>query len=178
MKRRLFNLLAGLSLAIAGALVVAGLPSPHGKGLGWASNIVERREYSAYGVGLFRGNINFGSWHETWPQDCSTPQPPGDGGVFCDGRIAVDDTSSFGFPFYHCRNDIDGYVATFWGLQLPVWPVAVVSSLPGLVNIAARIRGKLHRRRVKVGLCPICGYDLRATPDRCPECGTVPGRPF
>jgi hypothetical protein len=52
----------------------------------------------------------------------------------------------------------------------PHWLVFLLSAmLP-----AALFVHRLRRRRVPAHLCGRCGYDLRATPERCPECGAVP----
>ncbi len=56
---------------------------------------------------------------------------------------------------------------------VPHWAIM----LPLLVAPDIYLRGHLRiRRRKKLGLCVKCGYDLRATPERCPECGK-PARP-
>ena len=55
-------------------------------------------------------------------------------------------------------------------LAAPHWFIALVLGTPPAVLLCGRLRR--HRRR-RAGLCPTCGYDLRATSDRCPECGTA-----
>jgi predicted Zn-ribbon and HTH transcriptional regulator len=47
--------------------------------------------------------------------------------------------------------------------------LAVAAVLP-LVWVRRRVR---QRRVRRLNLCPACGYDLRATPERCPECGVA-----
>jgi len=73
-------------------------------------------------------------------------------------------TSHFGFAGFYERQ-IDP-VEQETGIFLPYWAIAVVTLIPSLMW--------LHGRRKIPGTCQTCGYDLRATPDRCPECGTVP----
>lgn len=65
-----------------------------------------------------------------------------------------------------------GGLVTVRFLVLPLWTL----TLPCLLILAGRAtarRRMWHARRM--GRCPACGYDLRATPDRCPECGRVAG---
>jgi len=45
--------------------------------------------------------------------------------------------------------------------------------LAWLVNLGRGRAARRIQKRRKLGQCIVCGYDLRATPDRCPECGTA-----
>jgi hypothetical protein len=59
----------------------------------------------------------------------------------------------------------------FRAVRVPYWGLILLFGfLPGW-----RYWGwRREARRIREGLCESCGYDLRATPDRCPECGRIP----
>lgn len=58
----------------------------------------------------------------------------------------------------------------FKAVIVPVWMLGVPLSL---FPAAAGCIVWRRRRRVQAGQCAACGYDLCATPERCPECGTA-----
>jgi hypothetical protein len=71
----------------------------------------------------------------------------------------------------HAAFKIDGVRSTLTLVIVPYWLACVLfAAIPGLW-LAAAVRRRFRRT---AGLCPACGYDLRASPDRCPECGTLP----
>jgi hypothetical protein len=53
---------------------------------------------------------------------------------------------------------------------LPLWLVSIAMGVVVIGAMASRLRQQL---RYKPGCCENCGYDLRASPERCPECGWV-----
>jgi hypothetical protein len=60
----------------------------------------------------------------------------------------------------------------YYGIRMPYWLVMA----PFLLPFAAWwLRHLRHGHRLRHGLCLSCGYDLRESPEKCPECGA--GKP-
>ena len=52
--------------------------------------------------------------------------------------------------------------------------VICAATIPLPLWCSVGLSKRKRRQRLKEGRCLACGYDLRGTPNRCPECGTVP----
>ena len=67
----------------------------------------------------------------------------------------------FRFDWQPASYSMNGY----YRVGFPLWLAALTLGVPPGRRLYRWRRGHA------AGLCPRCGYDLRATPDRCPECG-------
>jgi hypothetical protein len=77
-------------------------------------------------------------------------------------------SSLLGFGF--SQGSVNALKASFRAVLIPYW--AILPPL-ALLPIAAIRRRLLRWQRRRMGLCRRCGYDLRRSPDRCPECGAT-----
>jgi hypothetical protein len=80
----------------------------------------------------------------------------------------------------HRLNEMHANIASLGPLPIvpALWsysiPHAVPAGFAGILPLWSLIKWRRRAKLYAPGLCRACGYDLRATPGRCPECGVVP----
>jgi hypothetical protein len=170
MRRRLFNLISALSLLLSVAAVV-----------GWARSCWRADEVYvlAEGRGYYlesgHGALMYFSARTQAPRrpraewgylSHADPAARREDMDAIEGRVAARLGNGFRVAGLAFRGgglfDKDATV-----LIVPWWLLTLLPAAPAMLW--------LHRRRRKgqAGTCVHCGYDLRATPSRCPECGTA-----
>ena len=81
-------------------------------------------------------------------------------------------SNHIGFGYFSWGGFAGDYLVDW--LVAPIWLLFLLeSALPALWVLRYR---RAKQRRPHAFCCRGCGYDLRATPDRCPECGHVAER--
>ena len=77
----------------------------------------------------------------------------------------------FGFFLRHYHSETNTYFFDGWTMIVPHWFLcAALSPFPAL-DLRLVLRRRRRDRYRREHRCLTCGYDLRASKDRCPECG-------
>ena len=103
------------------------------------------------------------------------PHPPG-------GPRPEEDSAGLDFLGLIARRDNAGWrnAGIRWHnlvFGVPWWPIPTYFLARPMFRAFCRIDEDRLRPKHRPGPlthCAVCGYDMRATPNRCPECGTVP----
>ena len=79
-----------------------------------------------------------------------------------------------GPPVVFTGGSVDDTLLEVGQLRIGYSALIVVTLLPPLLWILHRsLLSSQRMRRKRMGLCIECGFDLRASPERCPECGAA-----
>jgi hypothetical protein len=170
-RRRLLNLLTALSLLLCVAVCVLWVGSHRGGAtVTWAGG----------------GRWCFVTVYPGYVIAGDVPDPSGSGGGLRSLPRAVEmnvswprTTRSYSVAGVgYTTSPIPGGGADRY-LAVPFWLlVTLPAPLPAVWAAASarrRLRVRIAAHRSGLGRCASCGYDLRATPERCPECGAMPG---
>ena len=134
------------------------------------------REFN--GLLLYRGGVGFGASRGEWTEggrlgnDLLNPTFRFEAAPFrTPVRSAAPDAllTRAGFQLLEGRKTLPGVWEDTWAVA-PVWFLILLVAGPAALWFFRRER---RLRRASVGQCERCGYDLRATPERCPECGSA-----
>jgi hypothetical protein len=188
MFRRLFSFLSALSLLLCAAVVVLWVRSY------WFVSYVDSHEYwNSEGRGHRRefwavshaGGLCYAR-HHLWTDDAEAVRlfrPDRHGQRFDVRATRKRGAAHQGFVrrtfagFGYDRHDFDAegdlkMTGVSRAVAVPYWAVGMVFVLMPAGWLLGFRRRRL--RKLRGGTCLSCGYDLRATPGRCPECGTAP----
>ncbi|HSV16121.1 MAG TPA: hypothetical protein VLI90_17805 [Tepidisphaeraceae bacterium] len=169
MKRRLFNVLAAVSLVLCVATAAACILSY--QRLDAIGSFEDHSPIVAQAKG--RLLIGFGSLLK--PNEHHRVERSNDvqigtlawGYVFGDMLETAHGFAGFWFAI---SRPLGAQDKRNWCLIVPHWACFVATAILPLTAYAGWRRTARWQRK---GRCPRCGYDLRATPQRCPECGTA-----
>jgi hypothetical protein len=203
-RSRLSDVVAWAFLLLFGAVTILWIRSYWAAdSLGWRRLMLQRdnpgRAWADVTTG--RGGIGYIADEDIWPPGVDllavmgkdardwnggfgwrvSPDPP----YYPFGRSPPRQFDRFGFFFIIHHQSNAGPPWATDGSQLrsrrlsavvvPFWFLLLVIGLWPAVYFVPRIaRRFIAARRMHLKLCTACGYDLRATPDCCPECGMIP----
>ena len=171
MRRILANAVSVVALLLCGVLCVAWAPSYRSsRQVYWLRRNVPGHGLTSVELEVSRGKFiaSIKHWRRFDRRPLDAPEMPP--GLHYDEDVPWQyDVNRFGFTALRYRNDPNDFGEL---VVMPLWLVAAMLATPFAARTAIWARRHRRRRGQLQGLCRVCGYDLRATPHQCPECGT------
>ena len=126
-------------------------------------------------VASHRGNLWLADRQTTEEQvTTGAEQPVSSSSGFCHGAV-LDLPAQEPWTAVHRRGFVtQGFALRVTYVRLPWVVILWMLCIAPCAHLALALTRKCRRDGAIRNGCPTCGYDLRATPLRCPECGTLP----